>query len=295
MELGEATALAGRFILSILFKAHSLPIGERADNAMHWWRNHESRIPLRPALEEQRKHLSQFASRRQAEKQRGRQILLTISATVDDDGQGRCPALGADDRCGIYEARPLTCRTVPMHYSRPRSTLRAYLDRFTATPGYRCDTTADAPIVLDGSRILEPSVERYREEAVDRAKADRAWKDRLLALMDDEAAARSAELPTYEAVLRNTDDGFATSLPMIVAWRVAERHGLLSREALKAACQGQATLIRAEIGRGPTATRVKELLAILAIYEAELAGRQHPAPKASVLTDAAHSIPEEPA
>ena len=29
----------------------------------------------------------------------------------DDDDDGRCPFLGADDRCGIYAARPLGCRT----------------------------------------------------------------------------------------------------------------------------------------------------------------------------------------
>jgi Fe-S-cluster containining protein len=269
MELGEAAALADSFILSVLFKVHSLPIDDRSDYAARWWQDHQSRIPLRPALEEQRRHLSHFASRKQSERARGRQLFLTISAMVQDDGQGHCPAL-QDGLCGIYAARPLTCRTVPMHYSRAPSTLRAYLDGFTATPGYRCDTSGDAPVVLDGNRIIDPAVAQIRQDAIGRARADRVWKDHLLAAMDDEGQARLAELPTYAAVLANTDAGYATLLPMIVAWRVAERHGLIAREDLEALCRSQIGLIKAAIARNPAAGRLRELVDLLAVYQFEV-------------------------
>ena len=118
MELSEATALAGTFVTSILFKAHSVPIDARSDAARTWWRTQASRIPIGPALEERRRHLSQFASRKRTDKAGGRHVFLTMSAIVEDDGSGRCPALAADNLCSIYESRPLTCRTVPLHYSR---------------------------------------------------------------------------------------------------------------------------------------------------------------------------------
>ena len=51
MELGEAATLADRFILSLLFKVHSLPLDDRSERAAAWYRQHGSRIPLRPALE----------------------------------------------------------------------------------------------------------------------------------------------------------------------------------------------------------------------------------------------------
>ena len=279
MELSEATALADRFRTSVLFKVHSLPISERCESAAPWWRNEGSRIPIRPALEENRRHLNHFASRRRSDKSRDRQVLLTISAIVDDDQQGRCPAL-MDDLCTIYDVRPLTCRTVPMHYSRPPSVLRSYLDRFTATSGYECNVTETAPIVLDGNAILDPMIRRYRDEAIGMAKAERAWKERMLLLMDDAEQARAAQLPSYDAVLTNSDNGYATLLPMIVAWRVARMEGLLSSDAFEDLCRKQEALFRAAIDRNPQRASSSDLVDTLSLYELELsrASRSEPAP-----------------
>jgi len=270
MELSEATALADRFITSLLFKVHGLPLDDRSDRAGPWWHAQGSRIPVRPALEEQRRHLGLFASRRRADRRHDRQIFLTISATVDDDGRTSCPAL-RDDRCGIYEIRPVTCRTVPLHYSRPPSTLAGYLDRFTGTPGYRCDTGADAPVILAGNHVVDDGIRAQREAAMRVAQADRAWKEHLLARMDDERLAAAAGLPSYEDVLRNSDDGYASQVPMLAAWRVAEREGLIPAETLHRACRGQATLLKAEIAAHPGGNRLQELLGTLLVYERELA------------------------
>jgi len=267
MELGEATRLADTFVTSLLFRVHSLPLGDRSEWAGRWWRDRRSRIPLRPALDEAERHLRQFAIRR-IDKSRDRQIFLDISAIADDEGQGRCPAL-ADTLCTIYEARPQTCRTVPLHYSRAPSTLENYLDRFTATEDYRCDTSPAAPAILDGNKVLDRQIAEERAKAVALAKADRPWKERLLALMADPAQAAAAGLPTYDAVLSSSDNGYATILPMIVAWRVAAREGLISSAALRDICRKQTALINARIaGRGTS----KELLDMLALYERELSG-----------------------
>lgn len=268
MELGEATALADRFVMSVVFKAHSIPLNERSARAADWWREQRSRIPLRAAFQEKRRHLAAFASRRRSDRQNDREIYLTISATVDDYGGGCCPAL-SDGRCAIYEDRPLTCRTVPLHYSRPSSTLAAYLDTFAATPGYACDT-ATGPLILDGGAILALEIRDFRERAVETAKADRRWKEHMLAIMDDPQAAARCGLPTYEAILSNTDNGYATTLPMIVAWRVAEYRGLISSDELSALCGVQLALIRTEISRLPSARDLRELIPV---YEAGAAGR----------------------
>jgi len=268
MELSEATGLAGTFVTSLLFRIHSLPLGDRSEWAGRWWRDRGSRIPLRPALDEAERHLRQFASRR-IDKSRDRQIFLDISAIADDEGQGRCPAL-ADALCTIYEARPQTCRTVPLHYSRAPSTLENYLDRFTATPDYRCDSSLAAPAILDGNKVLDREIAEERAKAVALAKADRRWKERLIALMAGPAEAAAAGLPTYDAVLSSSDNGFATMLPMIVAWRVAAKEGLLSGETLQDICRKQAVLIRARIARSGGGEASKELLDMLALYEREL-------------------------
>jgi len=268
MELSEATALADTFATYLLFRVHSLPLNDRSEWAARWWHNRHSRIPLRPALDEAERHLRQFASRR-IDKSRDRQIFLDISAIADDEGEGRCPAL-ADGLCTIYNTRPQTCRTVPLHYSRAPSTLENYLDQFTATPEHNCDTSLAAPAILDGNKILDGGIAEERAKAVALAKADRQWKERLFALMGDPVQTAAAGLPTYDEVLSNSDNGCATLLPMIVAWRVAAREGFLSHEMLRELCRKQAVLIRARIARYPADVVSKELLDSLAVYEREL-------------------------
>ena len=269
MELSEATLLADKFVTSLLLKVHSLPSNERSQWAADWWETQKSRVPLRPALDEHRRHLKNFASRRVVEKHRERQIFLTISAIVDDDGQGRCPAL-AGKLCGIYEIRPQTCRTVPLHYSRSPSVLQNYLDDFTNTPVYQCDTSSVAPIILNRNNVVDFKIRESREKAIGLAKADRSWKKHILALMDDAEQAREVGLPTYDAVLTNSDNGYATELPMIVAWRVAKRNNILSVAKLHDLCGKQIRLIEAEIARVPEDRRMIDLIEKLSVYKFEL-------------------------
>lgn len=258
MELSEATGLAGIFVTSLIFKAHSIPLSDRTEWAAQWHQKQGSRIPLRAALEERRRHLAQFAIRRRSERRNKREVYLTISAIVDDYGNGHCPAL-KDNRCGIYEHRPLTCRTVPLHYSRQPSVLKNYVDQFTATSGYKCDTI-NSPVILNGSSVISPELRDCRKRAVETAQADRRWKEHMLSAMDDPQAADRAGLPTYEAILRNADNGYATLVPMIVGWRVAEQRGLISSAELSNVCAKQAALIRTQISRRQPAHDLSELL-----------------------------------
>lgn len=268
IELSEATALAGSFVTSVIFKVHSIPLNERTDRAAHWWDKQGSRIPLRAGFEEKRRHLTMFASRHRTEKRNDRDIYLEISSIVDDYASGRCPAL-VGNLCSIYDHRPLTCRTVPLHYSRQPSILQSYIDQFTATKGYECNTTS-SPVVLDGSNIVSPNLRSYRERAIQMAKGDRKWKAHLLSFMDDPEAADRANLPTYETVLNNSENGCATLLPMIVAWRVAEHRGLISPDEFRSICEKQIVIIKAETARSPAAHDLYELLPL---YEAGAAGR----------------------
>lgn len=268
IELGEATALADTFVTSLIFKAQSIPLSARTERAARWWREQGSRIPLRAAFEEKRRHLALFASRRRSERRSEREIYLTISAIVDDYGGGRCPML-MGRLCGIYDNRPLTCRTVPLHYSRQPSVLQSYIDQFTATPGYECETTT-SPVVLDGSSIVSPDLRHCRDRAVEAARADRAWKAQLLSFMDDPEAASRVGLPTYEAILNNSENNYATLLPMIVGWRVAEYQGIISSAELRSICFKQVALIKAEMARLPSAGKLRTLLPL---YEAWAAGR----------------------
>jgi hypothetical protein len=148
--------------------------------------------------------------------------------------------------------------------------LRDYLDRFASTPEYGCDVAQTAPTVLHGNRIIDPAIRQFRDEAIRIAKAERAWKDHMLLLMDEAEQARAAQLPTYDAVLTQSDNGYATLLPMVVAWRVARKQGLLSVGTFEDLCRKQASLIEAEIARTRESPPSIGHLETLALYEAEL-------------------------
>ena len=268
-ELGEAESLAGLFVTSVVFKTHSIPLNERSDWAAEWWSKRASRIPLRPALEEARQHHALFAGHQLSDRHRGRRRYLDISAIAGDDGQGRCPAL-AGTQCSIYDQRPLTCRTVPLHYSRPPSMLLAYINRFAGTAGYACDTGPEAPAALDGNRIQDHAIIQSRQLAIATARQDRPWKRAIIAAMEDESMAAAVSLPSLQAVLDNANKGFATQLPMVVAWRVAVRQGIMTHHAFAEVCRQQARLVRGKLAKLPGGTMRGEYLDLLAVYQSEL-------------------------
>jgi Fe-S-cluster containining protein len=270
MALSEATALADKFIMCLYFRVYSLPLHKGSKSAAQWGRTRGGNLPVAEALEDEREALDHFSVREKIDKAKGRSLHLAISALTADREKGRCPAL-AENLCTIYESRPLSCRTVPMHYSRPLSVLASHLDRFVRTPGYLCDTTANAPVIFDGQSIVDPALRQARDEALRLAESERGWKENLVSLMDDPAAAAAAGLPTYEDVLRHAESGSAAIVPMLVAWRVARNVELISAGAFESVCRKQIALIDAELESAPDVTLSINLLALRSGYERELA------------------------
>jgi len=242
MEIGEAAALADQFSLSLVCKVHSLPISERSSWARRWRQMLGTSLGVRQALDEQGRQMKIFAAARRVDRARDRQMFVTLSALVDDDGSGQCPAL-SNGRCGIYERRPLTCRTVPVHYSRPPSTLASYLDGFTRTPGYECETLT-APPILSVQGVLSEQLCAARDQAVRQAAVDRVWKAALIERMGHPDTALAAGLPTVDDVIRNSDRGYASTVPMLAAWRVALGRKLITAAAFEDICRRQLSLLQ---------------------------------------------------
>lgn len=270
MELSEATALAGTFITAMFFRVWSLPLHKSSKRAAEWWKSQGSALPAAEALEENRRHLRHFAARETIDRAKGRSLHLTISALTIDREAGRCPALQGG-LCGIYESRPLSCRTVPLHYAKPLSLLGSALDKFTRTPDYLCDVSPDAPIVLDAAGVTEASVQQARADALKAAEVDRCWKNEIVSLMDDAYAAPSAGLPTYGDVLKNSDAGFGSSVSMLVAWRIARGAGLMTQQTFRDVCERQIRLLNEELARAADLNLAARLAGTLSAYEAERA------------------------
>lgn len=250
MELSEATRLADVFITRLMFKLHSLPLDARSARAALWAKREGSSLPVRKALAEARDHMRRLAVFEETDPANERARYLTLSALAVHAGQG-CPVL-AEAACGIYARRPACCRTVPFHYSRAPSTLAAYLDAFTRTPGYACDTSNAAPVVVDPA-------EKARAEGLALAAADRPWAQAIMMLVRSDRAAQVG-LPDYDAIVRNAATG-ATTVPMLAAWEVGRRAGFISSAQFEAVCRGQAALLRAEAADHPREDLFRHMLA----------------------------------
>jgi Fe-S-cluster containining protein len=270
MELSEATALADKFILSLCLGVWRFPLLSSSDQRARWPGIDEA------ALEDARRHIGIFSVRDETDSARAQSVHLTISAAPIDRQQGQCPAL-VDKRCSIYESRPNACRAVPLHFTQPLSQLGPTLDRFVRMPGHLCDTSAGAPVLLSGGRVMDPEILQARADALILVKANQGWKNELLALMDDADVARAAGLPSYETVLRQAEAGGRVTMSMLVAWRVARNVGIISPVVFVEACERQIALLKEELERGADAALAARLARLLAEYEAAYARAQRQA------------------
>ena len=276
IELGEATALADHLITRLLLKVHSLPLYGNSMRAVRWVEGQGSSLAASAALDEKRDHLKRLCAHTSIDRSQGLSLHLEISALTVDRQVGRCSAL-TDDICGIYDIRPFSCRAVPLHYSKALSTLPAGLRNFVATPGYLCDTTANAAVLIDDGTVIDATYTRARADAIRRCEADHRWKAGIVSAMLAQESAAEAGLPSYRDVIAHSKAGSATLVSMLIAWRVAKNLGLLSQSIFRDLCAEQASLIASSLEFAREEERRTDLHDMLADYEIELAIDQHSA------------------
>jgi Fe-S-cluster containining protein len=227
-----------------MFRLHRFPknAGDRASLGP----SHASKN----AFLEQRRHIEQFAARKTSAKikSKGKSVdcdqYLVISAIPLDIPPRSCAAL-RDGRCGIYERRPLSCRTVPAHYSRAEALAERDFDEFTQRPGYRCDTDLGSEIILDDGRIVKRDIVDARSRAIDLAISGQAWNAAILERMTS-SAEEQASLPSLKEIQDNASHGAMTT-SMRVAWQIARDSDLLDTTGYLKALHNQLRLIEREI------------------------------------------------
>lgn len=263
VELSEAAALADIFVFRLMFRLYWLP-RSLADVAT-------DERPASAIFYEKKRLLSAFAARKVPVKLRrdGKAVdytkYLTLSALSLDTGAGACAAL-RDKRCGIYDRRPLSCRTVPLHYSRPEALAASDLDAFVSTPGYECDTGEGAEAMIEGGRIVDQATLRPRAEALSIAERDRPWHEAIVRRMH----AGTAALPTLDEVEANAQFGAMTT-SMRIAWQIAAESGFIAPEDCDALIVAQLKLIDRELGGSAYAGDARSTLAEMqAEYRHEL-------------------------
>jgi Fe-S-cluster containining protein len=241
VELSEAAGLADMFVFRLMFRLYSLP-----------------RVPERGSaggseLFYQKKRLLEAHSARKhpIKLTRSGKVVdgfryLMISALALDTSPGGCAALSSGC-CSIHDRRPLGCRTVPLHYSRPEGLALSDFDAFVSIPGHDCDTSEEAAPILEDGRIVDPENLRARADAMGLAKRDRSWKEAILRKMQVSRSADDA-LPTLTQVEANS--GWAAlSSSMLVAWQIAAEAGLMTKEEVRELAQLQLERIELELAR----------------------------------------------
>lgn len=254
--LSEAAALADVFVFRLMFRLYELPRTLAGYLA--------SPIPAAgpAAYYESKRLLTAFAASRYSVKRRhgGKAVeyrkYLTISALTLDTRSGTCSALSGG-RCGIYERRPLACRTVPFHYSRPEASAETELEAFVATTGYGCDTTASAPVVLEGGRIVDPRSRRARSDALELSEHDRRWQEAILRRL--KTGSGNGSLPGLREIEASAALGVTTT-SMRVAWQIAAESGVIGAEQCRTLVAAQAALIDRELAAARCALSTRETL-----------------------------------
>ena len=86
----------------------------------------------------------------------GKKLVAYWSITdIFADHLKKCSMLRDDMLCGIYESRPLICKTVPMSDIPRGKFLERSLNDFVTTKGYECDTSQSSPMIVQDGKIKD--------------------------------------------------------------------------------------------------------------------------------------------
>jgi Fe-S-cluster containining protein len=273
VELSEAAALLDVFVFRLMFRLYWLP--SQAKDYLEWGNRKQRSSSV---FFEKKRLLNAFSARRYQAKglRDGKRVAFTkylvISALALDTVDGECGALGGN-KCSIHERRPLSCRSVPLHYSRAEANAAADLEAFVGTKGYRCDTSDAAPVILEDGRIVDPMIVAARSRAIEVAGRDRPWSEAIARRMGGPVSP-ALSLPSLEEIEANAGLG-ALTVSMRAAWMIAADAGLITAGECDRRIGLQLQTIRSELASGRCSTDAIETLREM---EKEYAGHRGGSP-----------------
>ncbi len=259
VELSEAAALADVFVLRLMFRLYWLP-----RQLSDYVAPSEDAANARAVFYEKKRLLSAFAAHQSSVKvRRDRKAVeytkyFMISALALDTRLGACSALNGE-RCGIYDRRPLSCRSVPFHYSRAEALAESGLKAFVETTGYGCDTSETAPIVLKNGQIVASDMKTARSEAIAMVERDRRWSEAIVRRMKA-GTQGPGTLPRLQEVEAGAHFG-ATTTSMSLAWQIAADVGLIGSEECNRLIKLQLTVIDRDLAASRCSPDARETLA----------------------------------
>jgi Fe-S-cluster containining protein len=258
VELSEAAGLSDVFVFRLMFRLYWFP-----DRVSDYRRSGEGQPNRTAVFFEKKRLLNAFAARKYPTKamRDNKRIACTkyllVSALAVDTIDAACSAL-SDNRCSIHDRRPLTCRSVPLHYSRAEALAAIDLETFVNTSGYQCDTSDAAQIILEDGRIVAPEIGAARSAAIALAARDRPWGEAIVRRMSDPVSSRQS-LPSMEEIESTAALG-AMTVPMRDAWQVAADIGVMTRGECDGLIELQLGTIRRQLASGRCSKNAVETL-----------------------------------
>lgn len=158
----------------------------------------------------------------------GPEMLANVSGVVQQEHVRRCPALTDDNRCGIYETRPNTCRYVPGQHLLPGNRQDMIFRLFKERHQSDCDWSDEAPMVIKDGEFCDPEMSAAVMAAEADDRADAQLFERLLDL-DEEIMMAGMPMRVSDG-LHNAIEDFDCNIP--VAAFTVFLHGLRSRDEL---------------------------------------------------------------
>ncbi len=107
-----------------------------------------------------------------------KQVAVLIAPTAYIPPSFPCPALTADNLCGIQGDKPQRCRTMPFYPYREEND---QADILVPRKGWACDTSAAAPVIYRDKTIIDrEAFDREREALTAQAPSLRAYAETML-------------------------------------------------------------------------------------------------------------------
>ncbi|MCV9964919.1 YkgJ family cysteine cluster protein [Pararhizobium sp. BT-229] len=122
----------------------------------------------------------------------GKELVVTLAGNaLGYPHKRRCPVLTSDNKCGIYDRRPATCRYIPGQHLVPMDQQHLAVGKFRELHGKeRCDWSSSAPALVRDGVIVEPTM----TEAFRVAESDERGDGLLLqSLLDEDLCLTSSE------------------------------------------------------------------------------------------------------
>lgn len=122
----------------------------------------------------------------------GKELVVTLSGNaLGYPHKRRCPALTGDNKCGIYDMRPATCRYIPGQHLVPRDQQHLAVGKFRELHGNEaCDWSSSAPALVRDGSIVETAM----NEAFSVAETDERRDGQLLrSLLDEDFCLTSSD------------------------------------------------------------------------------------------------------